>query len=107
MGLDYVGLGSFPRSDSPARAFAAFAAPLPLFSLILPFGPPVLPDLVFDSGDDVCSVHMCEHTSVVSPSVPAGFGKAEFHEHKCFVTQPCALGLPDRFAVLASHHLGC
>lgn len=69
--------------------------------------PPLLPDLAFDSADDVCYVHMCDHTSTVSPSVPAGSGKAEFDEHKCLIKEPCAQGFPGWFTVLASYHLAC
>lgn len=59
------------------------------------------------SADDVCYAHMCNHTSVVSPSVAAASGKAGFYENKCVIKELGCVGFPDWFSVLASHHLGC
>lgn len=56
------------------------------------------------SADDVCCAHMCDHTSVESPSVPAGSGKAEFYESKRLIKELGCVGLPEWFSVLASHH---
>lgn len=122
VGEDYVGLGSFPRSDYPG--LLGRSRPLPLRP-----SPPPLPPLstlilsVYTAGAlhssqissqaapisayDVCCAHMCDHTSVESPSVPAGSGKAEFYESKCLIKELGCVGLPDWYSVLASHHLGC
>lgn len=112
VGEDYVGLGSFPRSDYPGLLGRNRPPPLrpsppplpPLSALILSvctagaLHSSQISSLAAQiSADDVCCAHMCDHTSVESPSVPAGSGKAEFYENKCLIKELGCVGLPDWF----------